>query len=508
MTIVALEEPIKETPKILITLNNRGIDTQGLSSCSLGYKIPSVNDTEYEGIWADWKWHNKQFECTNDRYGFFPLFYFESGGTFGLSSSLIELLHSGAPRELNDPALAVFLRLGFFLAEDTPFKHVHAMPPAGHLSWRKGSLEVRSQAMPTLCAHTGMSRKSTMLAYGDLFQAAIERMLPDAEDKAGVPLSGGRDSRHITLALCKAGCPPHACLTMKHFPPKGDEDARVAQQVAAALGIRHIILEPAENRVLAEMRKNLLTHFSAKEHAWILPLADFIRREKYTLLYDGLSGDVLSAGVFLTEQRLRLYESGNLHLLAEHLLGDEGYLPYMLPASLYRRWNRELAVERLTRELARHVDAPNPVGQFFFWNKTRRQTALSPWSMLASPARVLAPFLDHSVYDFLFQIPAADLLDHTFHTDTISLLYPEYASIPYESKTASEKFKLSDFSGFSKQFCYFTLSKAGKSSYTRRSFLLPRILRALVDVRYATSLARFAIPAIYLIQLERVVLDV
>lgn len=49
----------------------------------------------------------------------------------GISTSLVQLLELGAPGEWNDAAMAVFLRLGFFLGEDTPVVHIRAMPPNG-----------------------------------------------------------------------------------------------------------------------------------------------------------------------------------------------------------------------------------------------------------------------------------------------------------------------------------------------------------------------------------------
>ena len=469
------KEAIRKARHFLISSTERGTETVGVSSSFLGYKIPSNNGTEDEGIWAEWTWDDKKFELINDRYGFFPLYYFASEGKFALSSSSIDLLScTKVSPKLNDPAIAVFLRLGFFIGNDTPFQDIKTVPPGSHIVWQDGKLEVNGKDPIWRSAQNDISRQAAIQTYGEIFQSAVEQMLPNEEDKVGLPLSGGRDSRHILLALKRAGYSPDACMTVLFYPPRSNEDVKIARQVAAALEILHVSVPQYSSRLDGEIRKNILTNFCADEHAWMIALADYIHQEKYTLLYDGIGGDVLSAGLFLTEDRLTLYESGDFHSLAQHLLKNEGYLPKMLPKHLYQRWNRELAVQHLAKELAKYANAPNPIGQFFFWNRTRREIALSPWSILASDRlRVLAPFLAHQVYDFLSGLPASWFLDHQFHTAAITGYYPEYAELPFQNKYASKKTsewqkKLTDlqrnfnhFAQFSQEFFNYIFAEKG-----------------------------------------------
>src|SRR5437764_1467547 len=72
------------------------------------------------GIKASWFWDGARLVARNDRYGFSPLFYFEHEGEFCISPSLVKLVEQDAPLEFDDPGMAVFLRLGFFIGEDTP----------------------------------------------------------------------------------------------------------------------------------------------------------------------------------------------------------------------------------------------------------------------------------------------------------------------------------------------------------------------------------------------------
>ena len=58
------------------------------------------------------------------------------------------------------------------------------------------------------------------------------------------------------------------------------------------------------------------------------------------------------------------------------------------------------------------------------------------FSILGRDAQVLAPVLAAPVFDLLASLPAEYFLDHSFHTEAISLRYPNYAHLPYEAKDA------------------------------------------------------------------------
>jgi asparagine synthase (glutamine-hydrolysing) len=378
--------------------------------------------------YAAWHWDGEQLEACTDRFGFRPLFYWAHRGGIAISSSLVKLLALGAPAELDEAAVAVFLRLGFFLGEDTPFRAVRVLPPNGRLRWAGGSLRLTG-GYPAV-RHCDLPRGDAVDAYIAAVRGAIRGSLP-VENGCVVPLSGGRDSRHILLELCAAGAPPDACVTLRNYPPRGALDLALAETVARAVGVRHIVLEEDPSRVRSELRKNLETHFCADEHAWFLPLADLVRG-RWSTVYDGIAGDVLSAGHRLDPQRLELMRSGHFEALAD-LLFDEGHVRFLSHRAA-RRFDRTLATERLVAELERHVDAPNPVGSFFFWNRTRREIALVPFGLLDGVGRVVTPFLHPEVYDLVASFPAHLFLDRRFHTDAIRRAHPRYAAIPFDTE--------------------------------------------------------------------------
>jgi asparagine synthase (glutamine-hydrolysing) len=485
-----------------LVLERRGQvwDAVGAHSASLGHRDQDRDG----GTWAEWAWQNGKLRLQNDRFGFFPVFYSHRPDRIGLSTSLLDLIRLGVPTDLDDDALAVFLRLGCFLGDDTPFTAIRALPPRCDINEAPDAIRWRQRSAEVSAATASTPRRLAKKHYYELFRNAVAQLPIAPGDRVGLPLSGGRDSRHIAFALARNARPPACCITMRHYPPKSNEDAAIAAQVAAAIGVPHVILDPPRDVVGAEREKNRMTHFCASEHTWILPLPEYAQSRELNVLVDGIGGDVLSAGLFLTPHRLELYEQGRLRQLADHLLGGEGYLPKMLPVSLYRRWSRERALQRLEAELALYSDSPNPVGQFFFWNRTRRQIALSTWGILASAAKVFAPYLSHEVYEFLAALPASMFVDHNFHTEVIRESYPEYAHIPFENKAYDRTSSRSQVARVVASAAGLSLSPSTNMTYVRRAFLLPRIAKALVNIEAGTAVRDLLAKPIYLMQLAEV----
>jgi hypothetical protein len=401
----------------------RGNHAEGDLSCHVGHRI-ALPDGALDGIYAGWQWAHHQLAVEQDRYGFFPLFEWRDADSHAFSTNLLTLVERGAPTGFDLDALAVFVRVGFFVGTDTPFRAIRAVHPA-----------------PLPRRPLGVSRNEARDGFIDLFRTAIARRLPTAP--AVMPLSGGRDSRHILLALRDAGYAPRACVTVRHFPPRANDDELIARELCALLGIEHQVLVQPRDRAAVERRKNLATHVCTDEHAQFLVMADHLRATTRET-YDGIAGDVLSQSAYLRADIHTLLERGNLRGAAEFVLDGygtmtaEAALARVLEPSIYRELSRERAVQRLTRELAGHVDAPNPIGSFFLANRTRREIALAPFALMRD-VTAFAPYLDRDLYDLLAALPASLLMDRTLHTEAIAAAWPQYAHVPYERKGMKEQ---------------------------------------------------------------------
>ena len=448
---------------------------------------------------VSWDWDGEKLCVRNDRYGFLPVYYYCGFNEIIVSNSLAKILELTGRQEFDEEAFAVFLRLGYLIGDDTLFDSVKTLAPNSVLTWQNGETAISSPDY-IVTRKNEMRRETAVIIYADLFEKAVAETLPD-EDNFAVPISGGRDSRHILLALNQLNRRPAACPTIIHPPPRPNEDRKIAELLCRALKFPHVLIEQTKPRFDAECRKNILTDYGVFEHGWFLTLAEFAE-DRWRTVYDGIAGDVLSAGLFLTENRLRLFAENKFAELAEEILGAEGYLPALLNERVRRKFSRRKAVRRLAREIAKHKNAPNPVGSFFFWNRTRRAVALSPFRLFDEKIGIITPYLNGELFNFLASLPAELFLDHEFHTETIAFAYPEFAGIPYERKDAPPVFDASGFNRFSRDIFRFSMT-ARNLKFTNRVFFAVRNLRSAIDQNYSRAAAEYGEQAVILLQLER-----
>ncbi|MGH8273443.1 MAG: asparagine synthase-related protein [Gammaproteobacteria bacterium] len=473
----------------------------GQASALLGTKLAAGAGGASEGLYVEWNWDGEALTVHNDRYGIYPLYWFQQDGDFGLSPSIPTLIALGAPRDWDDDALAVLLRYESCLGEDTPFRAIRALPPGASLIWRAGQVTLTRVRPPVPKPFDG-SRDEAIDRFIELFRAAIRRR-PPPESGFGVPLSGGRDSRHILLELLETGWRPTHCVSTRYHPPRPDNDARIAAQLAALADIEHATLEQPRSQLGVLQRHYRLTNYCSTMPAFFLwAVSDYLHGRTQTV-YDGLAGDALSAGQHLTPERLRLYEAGRFEDLAElHLKSPgEGTLRTALAPSFYRRWSRDRAIAHLARELQRHAGAPNPIGAFTLFNRTRRNTALQPCRIFNRFPRVYCPYLDHALYDFLASLSARMLLDRAFHTDTIRRAYPRFAACPFGEYDEAPLHRDAHYRRFLREVTAVVLTHP-RSNLLHQTAILPRLARCAVDRGYRSSINWIGQRAVYLLGLE------
>lgn len=389
------------------------------------------------GPWAQWNWDGRQLTATVDYLGHYPLYYAETGGGVAISDSIAELLRLGVSREFDDGAIGAFLRLGFFLGEDTPFRAIRAFPPGGRLSWSPSD-GLRMEHRTPGCEIRQIGRKEAVEGYIERFRAAIARNLPAVAERTCLPLSGGRDSRHIAFELHRQGFKPGLVLTQRHQANHPDDDFEVAQEVAQQLGWPIEVIAQTEEVFDAELEKNRLFECMTDEHTWFVPGAARIRAEGMEWMYDGIGGDVLSNGLFCREEWVNDLERGRVDAFCASLrtsgAGEEA-LRVLLLEPYRRRWSWEAARERIVEDLSRYLGMENPAHRFFFWNRTRREIAPLMCRYLAG-IEVITPYLDPEVFDWLWNLPYTVMADRRMHDEAIAVAFPQFAHLRYEAKPA------------------------------------------------------------------------
>lgn len=400
----------------------------GLARYSAGHVLPRADAANPDGVFASWTWDGTTLEARTDRYGMAPLYYARLADGVMVSPSIHDLIAQGAPADLDLDALAVILRFGQPLEDDTPFAAIRALPPSGHLVWRAGSLTVDGH-YPAI-APQSCSRAAAIDAYIDLFRAAIARRLPD--ENFMMPLSGGRDSRHILLELCHQGRKPESCVTSFGFLDAAhDHDVGIAAELCRMLAIPHQTIAAPSAQIGAAMAATVAVNYASAEHGWTLTLGEFLAA-KTTLTFDGLAGDVLSAGHLFTVAGNDALVAGDAgRFAASVFVTDEYFLRQVVAPRIYGAIPRERAVARLGRALQRHQAAANPLLSFNFWNRTRRNIAQVPFSIYGGVQTVYVPYLDWDLFNFLGALDPGLTLGKSLHSDAIAKAYPTFNHIPY-----------------------------------------------------------------------------
>ena len=349
-----------------------------------------------------------RYLTSDSDYSFFPQFTSIAATKSAMLDRLAYRLDEG---DLDYDALNVFFRIGTFVGTDSCFRHIKADPP--------------DYKLIATIRHVDASRTEIIDTYIDLFRQAVGRCMAHRDD-IGTTLTGGRDSRHIVLELCRSGRKPACCWTVD-IPFKPSE-AAIAKQICSRLGIKHNVFRPSGKFADVEAEKDRLTSFSSLQHAW---LAEALSAGIATtpVLFEGIGGDVLSAGPYLTEVRLRLLREHRIDELVEEIVGPEEDLAVVRNVKLF---SRQRALEKVNEEFRRHLRAADPISSFFFWNKTRRDIACAPFALMQQHCQKLyAPYLDSDLVRFLSGISPSVTADHNLHTDAIVRAFPNFADMPY-----------------------------------------------------------------------------
>lgn len=413
-------------PYVQLVLTGEAVRVSGQRAADFGHP-PGGGTHDLADPFARWRVTACTLNAVTDRYGAYPIYWWVGPRQIALASRVDTLLALGTPTDLDWEALAVFVRLGFYLGDSTCLRAVRVLPPGARLTWHAGELSIRSR--PPIVEPVSRSQRAAVDGFTDRFREAIRRRPPAG--RFLLPLSGGRDSRHILLELVRQGHPPAMCVTGAKFAPDDAGDVATARRVARAVGVRHVTVGRPRSQLAAELAASSAQGLTTIEGGWTLPLLDVLRRGTGAT-YDGIGGDMLTGRLTPRLVPGLAFDMHDLTGLADRLLAAgryDAYLPMVLTGRLGRALGRDRAVAGLAAELGRHVDQPSPWVSFFF-NRTRRAVAQTPFGLYRGRPVVRAPFLDGDVFDFLFSIPAAER-DPGLHDEVIRRGYPAFAGLPY-----------------------------------------------------------------------------
>ncbi len=201
--------------------------------------------------------------------GLAPVYWLEEGGALYFASRIDPLVRT-APRRLSIDwqAWAAIVAMRMPLGDRTPFAEVRRLPNFATLGRRFGRARPRGFASPW----EEIEPSATPAQAADRLVPELERVLAPVEGNVVCPLSGGRDSRLLFVALAREG---KVASAITASDDEGDlHEERLAAPVAAALGVPNERLETdaADYPVDWEERARRV-EYQFVDHAWLVPAA-------------------------------------------------------------------------------------------------------------------------------------------------------------------------------------------------------------------------------------------
>jgi asparagine synthase (glutamine-hydrolysing) len=406
----------------------------------VGHQMVFEGDSRPHGLWGEWAWDGQTLTAQVDPLGYFSLFVYAKGGEVAVSPSILQLLAQGADAEVDDVALAVFHRLGLFVGNDTPFTHIKVLPPHGKLTWSQGVGRVEGgEPVPRV---RSITREAAVEAFIELPRATVRKFLRHWDGPIALPLSGGRDSRHILLEMAYQGRKPDTCVTFHHGGKTLNDEVLAARAVAQHVGVRHAILGHPRQRLRDSVRGLLMTQLCADEHAQMMPMHDFLSGSAAAAI-DGIGGDILTnpddcAAGFMEQARRGEYEAIARRLVDGHggvicRGGQAGSAGTLFSPDL-----AAAAIARIADAVRTYDAAPDPYQAFWFYHRTRREISFTSTGIMGGSAMVFCPYLAPDFVELGLSLPWPVTSDQKLHDDAIFRAFPKAASIPFASGFTSQ----------------------------------------------------------------------
>lgn len=190
--------------------------------------------------------HHRRLTIFCDQYGLKRLYFFATTTHVYIASEVKAFLFlPNPPSAIDCTAVSSFFSHGVVGTDNTWLRDVKLLPAASTLTWTPDGKQTQA-SYPLKPAQLGgpLSLDDAASEAADLFQKAVEKRV-STEQRVGVRLSGGLDSRAIVAALSKSGRERFDTFT---FGRRTAPDMRIASRAArAALANHHEFELTAEN---------------------------------------------------------------------------------------------------------------------------------------------------------------------------------------------------------------------------------------------------------------------
>jgi hypothetical protein len=359
--------------------------------------------------------------------GLAPVYWMEDGGAVYFASRIDPLVRT-APRRLSIDwqAWAAIIAMRHPLGERTPFAEVRRLPNYATLRRpRLGRGRPQSHTWPW----EEIEPRAALSAAADGVAAALEDCLAPLEGDVVCPLSGGRDSRLLFVALARDGKVASAITASDDEGATHEEG--LAEPVAAAMGVPLERLEAAAAEYADDWKERArrVEHQFA-DHAWLMPAARRVEGLAAPVP-DGFGFDVFfcSGRHFFTEETLDIRNGGRaaralFDTLRRYGLAHRALLPELHGPIESSAWEQ---FEAATKRFQGHPSQPI---LSVYGTRSLRGVSLYSTGLLGSRARTLMPGANSTLGGATLEARPHDKLDGGLYDEVFKRLGPAAGLLP------------------------------------------------------------------------------
>ena len=282
-------------------------------------------DGIFSGVLYDTE--NERVHLFSDRYGLRHLYLLKTQNGLAWASEVKALLHMpGFVPQIDTTAMQDFLNYGHFLGNHTWIQEIRLLSPGTILSWdlRTFSLQERLYWTWADISNQKVSGSTTEILeeLGRLFVRAVRRRVR-ANERVGVTLSGGLDSRALLAAIPEIEHPIHTVT----FGKPGCSDIMIAQIVANKKGAIHHVYDLDNSNWVSERFNGIWWTDGHVDLMHMHALAAIPKiRTHYEVNLNGFLGDAVLGGSYLGDktwsQTEKIHHRGRRFVAEAGRLGD------------------------------------------------------------------------------------------------------------------------------------------------------------------------------------------
>ncbi|MFX0206073.1 MAG: asparagine synthetase B family protein [Candidatus Hodarchaeota archaeon] len=409
----------------------------------LGEKVKDLNGIFLFAIYDN---RLRKLIICNDRYGFRPVYYTDTGEKFLFASEMKAILQdSTLDRIVNDVGVSDFFYFGYLLGNKTLITNVELLPPASILTCDSDRTSIiQYWDFFDYPEDAGHSESYYLDSFANLLFKAVERCSNTPNGRIGALLSGGLDSRAVV-----------ACIGRKHYPvytfafgTGGCDDARFARMVADTLRTNHCfseigpkdLIEYAEKAVwLTDGMYNVIDSHGISIMNKVRHYCNIILCgwEGIYIWFNIDQMDELARRYYQTQDDEMLFQLMSLSRPIAKGVCKINFLEQLFSEAYFGKIKdypkesfaevRNVLISKLSHEL--------PFKRIDYYNLTQRQRRFSIYGSVIGRSQIesRAPLFDKDVMDFVFRLPPKFRAeDKILFTKGLFKRFPELADVPWQ----------------------------------------------------------------------------